>query len=126
MKFGVEVVHKVFRLKASFLNMKSGRAVFYLGGKLIYTLPSAFIEVNGKIQYHKPVRHTAKEFKFRKIRRSEIPTLLQRVNVILLEFSTFFFRFEYSSIQEASNKQLLSQYYSGHTGTVKVILRFGT
>ena len=79
-----------------------------------------------KIQYHKPVRHTAKEFKFRKIRRSEIPTLLQRVNVILLEFSTFFFRFEYSSIQEASNKQLLSQYYSGHTGTVKVILRFGT
>jgi hypothetical protein len=80
----------------------------------------------GKIQYQKPVRDAVKEHKFRKIRRSEIPTLLQRLNKILPAFSNFFFRFEYSSIQEASNKQLLSRYNSSHTGTMKVIPRFGT
>jgi len=80
----------------------------------------------GKIQYQKPVRNAVKEPKFRKIRHSEIPTLLQRVNKILLAFSTLFFPLEYSSVQETKNKQLLSHYYSSHTGTVKVILRFGT
>jgi len=56
-----------------------------------------------KIQYQKPVRNAVKEPKFRKLRRSEIPTLLQRVNKMLPLFSAFFFRLEYSSVQETSN-----------------------
>ena len=46
MKFGVEVVRKIFRAKAILLKMKSSKTIIYLGGKEIVTLFSAFIEVN--------------------------------------------------------------------------------
>jgi hypothetical protein len=62
MKFGVEVVRKIFRAKAILLKMKSSKTIIYLGGKEIVTrIFCIYGSKCVKIQYQKPVRNAVKE-----------------------------------------------------------------